>query len=131
MAAALGTTIADAAVWSDGKGQAYWQEVQRQYDAGLHPTTTSIRGFTIGTNYVPYDMTANIHQGERIIPAADNRELLARMAEPQDNSTGTEIIRLREENRAQAAAFAGFMSRCAKVLEKWEGDGMPETRATA
>ena len=131
MAAALGTTIADAAVWSDGKGQAYWQEVQRQYDAGLHPTTTSIRGFAIGTNYVPYDMTANIHQGERIIPAADNRELLARLAEPKANSTDTEIVQLREENRAQAAAFAGFMSRCAKVLEKWEGDGMPETRAYA
>ena len=33
--------------------------------------------FAVGTNYVPYDMTANIHQGERIIPAADNRALMA------------------------------------------------------
>lgn len=33
--------------------------------------------FAVGTNFVPYDMTANIHQGERIIPAADNRALIA------------------------------------------------------
>jgi hypothetical protein len=35
------------------------------------------KSFAVGTNYVPYDMTANIHQGERIIPAADNRALMA------------------------------------------------------
>ena len=35
------------------------------------------KSFAVGTNYVPHDMTANIHQGERIIPAADNRALMA------------------------------------------------------
>jgi phage-related minor tail protein len=32
--------------------------------------------FDIGTNVVPNDMMANIHKGERIIPAADNRRLM-------------------------------------------------------
>ena len=38
--------------------------------------------FDVGTNYVPRDMTASIHQGERIIPAADNRELMGRLRDP-------------------------------------------------
>ncbi|MDK2124497.1 tape measure protein [Parachitinimonas caeni] len=38
-----------------------------------------IPGFAVGTNHVPSDMIALIHQGERIVPAADNRELLAQL----------------------------------------------------
>jgi hypothetical protein len=45
----------------------------------LHP-------FAIGTNQVPNDMPAFIHKDERIIPAADNRELMRRLASPSSNS---------------------------------------------
>ncbi|MBD8725778.1 tape measure protein [Oxalobacteraceae sp. CFBP 13708] len=45
-----------------------------------------LRGFAVGTNYVPADMPAQIHQGERIIPAADNRELMRRLASPPENN---------------------------------------------
>jgi hypothetical protein len=41
-----------------------------------------LRGFAVGTNRVPYDMPALIHEDERIIPAADNRELMRRLASP-------------------------------------------------
>lgn len=45
----------------------------------LHP-------FAVGTNFVPRDMPAYIHEGEAIIPAADNRELMKRLSDPSGNS---------------------------------------------
>ncbi len=36
--------------------------------------------FDVGTNYVPNDMLAQIHKGERIIPAADNAKLMENAA---------------------------------------------------
>ncbi|OGT57915.1 MAG: hypothetical protein A3E01_05430 [Gammaproteobacteria bacterium RIFCSPHIGHO2_12_FULL_63_22] len=35
-----------------------------------------VPAFDVGTNYLPSDMLALVHQGERIVPAADNRELM-------------------------------------------------------
>jgi hypothetical protein len=39
----------------------------------------SLIAFDVGTNYVPNDMVAQVHQGERIIPAADNAALMRMM----------------------------------------------------
>ncbi|MEM8511094.1 tape measure domain-containing protein [Massilia sp. MP_M2] len=60
-----------------------------------------LRGFAVGTNYAPADMPAQIHEGERIIPAADNRELMRRLASPGENSAVlvAAVERLTEENR--------------------------------
>ncbi len=46
-----------------------------------------LRGFAVGTNLVPYDMPAMVHEGERIIPAADNRELMQRLSAPAGNDS--------------------------------------------
>jgi len=58
-----------------------------------------LRGFAVGTNFIPADMPAMVHQGERIIPAADNRELMRRLASPEQGSNAliAEIRALREE----------------------------------
>jgi hypothetical protein len=70
-----------------------------------------LRGFAVGTNYVPSDMPAMIHEGERIIPAADNRELMRRLSTPSEGSAAlvaeikalrTEVQGLRDEARATA-----------------------------
>jgi phage-related minor tail protein len=43
----------------------------------------SLRGFAVGTNFVPSTMPALIHEGERVVPAADNRELIRRLRAPE------------------------------------------------
>jgi hypothetical protein len=44
--------------------------------------------FAVGTNELPADMLALVHAGERIIPAADNAELFARLDEPSQMAGG-------------------------------------------
>ena len=67
-------------------------------------------GFAVGTNRVPYDMDARIHEDERIIPAADNRELMRRLASPAGNNEAlaAAVERLtREVEFLRAAADRG------------------------
>ena len=64
--------------------------------------THGFPSFAVGTNYVPSDMTANIHEGERIIPAADNRVLMDMMIGGRDNDA------LVAEIRALRAEVAGL-----------------------
>ncbi len=60
-----------------------------------------LRGFAVGTNYVPKTMPALIHEGERIIPAADNRALMAMLDQP-----GRDDSALLDEVRGMRAEFA-------------------------
>jgi hypothetical protein len=98
---------------------------------------TYMPSFAIGTNEVPHDMTANIHRGERIIPAADNRELMRRLKDPNEGmkAMAEEINKLREDNRAQAAALVKAANQIAKtndkllkLSEQWDSDGLPQER---
>ncbi|MGF6212325.1 tape measure protein [Comamonas sp. 4034] len=68
--------------------------------------------FAVGTNYVPYDMTANIHQGERIIPAADNRALMAAL-----NTQGGGNAELVQEVRALRAELQAINANTAAGAE--------------
>jgi FtsZ-binding cell division protein ZapB len=48
-----------------------------------------------------------------------------------DSQSAAEIRILREDNRAQAKAINDLTLRMARVLERWEGGGMPATRVEA
>lgn len=55
--------------------------------AGTAPISSDDFGsYAVGSNYIPNDQIAQIHKGERILPAADNRELFARLQSPDDNA---------------------------------------------
>lgn len=61
--------------------------------------------FAAGANYLPRDMVAQLHAGERIIPAADNRALLDALRDPARNNDAllTELRALRQSNEALRA----------------------------
>lgn len=75
-----------------------------------------VPGFAVGTNNLPADMLAMVHQDERIVPAADNRELFRRLAAPEENAAAllaeiallrVEVAALRADNQRQTAQLAG------------------------
>ncbi|TWI65167.1 uncharacterized protein DUF4214 [Pseudoduganella lurida] len=87
----------------------------------LHP-------FAVGTNYVPSDMPALIHEGERIIPAGDNRELMARLRAPGvDNSALLDELRLLRievsELRTAASKTADNTNATSKLLVRVSRNG--------
>ena len=107
----------------DAEGLAYWMNAfgptmdaaekaeflkgaKPEFDAiavGKQDEFLKLRGFAVGTNKVPYDMPAYIHKDERIIPAADNRELMRRLANPGGNAEAlaAEVARLSAVMEAQ------------------------------
>lgn len=57
----------------------------------------NLPAFAQGTNYVPYDMPAMIHEGERIFPKADNEELMKSVKGNNNAELITEIRRLNDK----------------------------------
>lgn len=49
----------------------------------------------------------------------------------RDEALVAELRSLREDNRAQASALANLQQRIIKLHERWDRDGLPETRAVA
>lgn len=104
----------------------------------------ALPSFAVGANVLPYDMVAQVHAGERIIPAADNRELMSRLAAPASSSGADsalvekllgkverltdEVVRLREKNSEENFAIARYAMNTADALDKFEVVGLPPER---
>jgi tape measure domain-containing protein len=130
---------------ADSAGAAYWTAALNS-GASLSDITAgftgsqeykSLNGFDVGINEVPYDMTANIHKGERIFPAADNKELMMRLSEPRrdDSRSYAELIAevraLRAELRAGQAAQVSETKGTNRILRDVTQDGTAITTVAA
>lgn len=111
------------------------QRIRAQVAASLEQTGTGLAGrfglnvpkFEVGTNYVPRDMLAMLHEGEAVVPRAYN---------PAAGGEGSaalvqEVRGLREDNAAQALAIVKLQADLGRIVRRWDTDGMPEVRATA
>jgi phage-related minor tail protein len=93
--------------------------------------------FERGINYVPSKMLAQLHPGERVLPAADNSVLMETLRSPKANNDvlvqavrdlQAEVAQLRAEAEARDMVLIGAAQKTAKISFKWDKDGLPPTR---
>ena len=103
---------------------------------GLRAVVAALKGdpipaFAVGTNYVPRDMLAQIHEGEAIVPKAFNPWAGGGMpASGGGNSKQLEVLmeQLIDEQRVQASRQVELQMQMNKQLQRWDALGMPEER---
>ena len=104
----------------------------QQVNSGLG-IKTNIKAFDQGTNYLPSDMVAQVHAGERIIPAADNRELMARLQSPSSNNNALvaeiralrqEVAELRKSNSRENTAIMTQTALTADATRRMDKNGV-------
>jgi phage-related minor tail protein len=81
-----------------------------------------------GTNMVERGGLALLHEGEAVVPRQYNPAIGG------GNQTGdmaAELRKQREEARAQSARTRELQTRMTKLLERWEANGLPETRVVS
>jgi len=81
--------------------------------------------YDVGTNYVPKDMIAQIHEGEAIVPRAYNPD--AGNTSSSNDSSNTEVVAalksLRDDVNAALRAIAANTSKSTKLLQRVTQDG--------
>jgi tape measure domain-containing protein len=133
---------------ADAAGLSYWVQSGQSIDAIRSSIKQSdeykkLHPFAIGTNFIPEDMPALVHKGERIIPAADNRALFTALASPAQGNAALliEFRAMREENRAlreevkglrvETRAIAGHTERTSRIVRALDGDQLKFTTEAA
>jgi len=76
-----------------------------------------------GLDYVPFDgYVAQLHKGERVQTASEAKS---------NGDLAAKVDRLIEVVNAGNIAIAQNTAKSAKIAEKWDNDGSPETRSVA
>ncbi len=85
----------------------------------------TLPSLAVGTNFLPADMMIQAHQGERVIPAADNRALMQMINRPAPADTSgaaqqqasNEMAGLRAEVRSIAISNAALVGMFKRVIK--------------
>lgn len=95
------------------------------YEADLRNAASSvgIPAFAVGTNYVPRDMLALIHEGEAIVPKAYNP-----YAGGDDPAATSGMAQIAQQSLDVARAILSRVASMNNQLVQWDVDGLPETR---
>jgi hypothetical protein len=95
----------------------------------------SLPKYEQGTNYVPADGLAYLHEGEAVVPKAHNtaaaRAGAAGTVVQELRALRAEVVALRTQQSAEHLAQQRTALRPAKLLERWELGGMPQAREGA
>ncbi len=128
---------------SDAAGKSFWMNVvsggaSLENVAKEMMNSAEYKGkypsLDVGTNNVPHDMLANIHEGERIIPAADNAELMRRLKGDDGQSNEALVAKMDELIRVIMAGDVANVQKTNelyKLIRDWNGVGMPPVRPEA
>jgi phage-related tail protein len=93
--------------------------------------TKSFRGFATGGFY-PGGMAMVGEQGPELINFSRPGQVYT-ASETQNimrggSDSSSELRQLREENRIQSRAMVALQNRMTRLLERWDGDGLPSER---
>ena len=108
-------------------------DAQRAYSALSAQYQASIPAFAIGTNSVPFDMTAQIHAGEEITPRPYVD--MQRTAREETNALLTRLVASNDEMKGELKAAKIELADIKRTnqnmdwtSDKWDNDGTPPVR---
>ncbi len=107
----------------------------KQVEAQILASPEYMGSFDVGTNWMPGDGIAQVHEGERIVPRADNIELLKRLNAPAEAARANADLAQAIDSLKQAIkdgdiATVQTIKELLKIHKRWDGDGLPEERET-
>jgi len=119
----------------DPKGLDYWVKSSDSLDkiAEIIAASPEAKGLSAFANggYYPGGMAMVGERGPELIDFSNpgqvysNERLRSAMG---GDDVATEIRGLREENRIQSRAMVSMQSRMTRMIERWDGDGLPTER---